>query len=173
MSLLLALLLALSGWEAKVHFQHNPPRKSGGSEGTIHFAPGHVRLEEPTPVGLTVILWDGKSLRVLFPGRKTYLKLPPGQAPLATAPPLDLREMKQVGEESVGGQACEIWERKGDVTQRVWVPSGGAKKKLFFFLRLATLTPRGATEADVSEAAVRDQPASLFRVPKDYRITSR
>jgi hypothetical protein len=189
MHLLLALLLALPGWEGKVHFQHNPPRKSGGSEGAIHFAPGRVRLEEPTPLGLTVILWDGRSLRILFPERKAYLELPPEQAPLATAPPLGLEGMQKTGDESLDGQSCAIWEHKADVTQRVWVPSpeepampatGGARraehpkaKKLFFFLRAVTVTPRGATEAEVSEVRFRDQPAALFRVPKDYRLTSR
>src|SRR2546423_833192 len=87
MHLIFALLLAASGWEGKVHFQHDPPRKSGASDGTIHFAAGRVRLEEPTPIGLTVILWDGKRLRLLFPERRTYLELPPRQAALATAPP--------------------------------------------------------------------------------------
>ena len=73
MALICALLLALPGWEGKVRFQHNPPRKSGGSEGSIHVAAGRVRLEEPTPIGLTVILWDGRDLRLLFPEKKTFL----------------------------------------------------------------------------------------------------
>ena len=174
MAPLIALLLAAPGWEGKVHFQHNPPRKSGGSEGAIHFSRGRVRLEEPTPQGLMVILWDGWSLRILFPERKKYLRLSRELAAQATAPPLNLRKMRKIGREVVDGRPCTIWERKGpDITQRLWVPDEAAKKKLFFFLREVTVTPRGATEADVSDVSFADQPASLFRVPKDYRLTSR
>ena len=173
MPLLIALLLAVPGWEGAIHFTHNPPRKSGGSEGAIHFAAGRVRVEEPTPWGLTVILWDGEKLRLLFPARKTFLELPPEQAPLATAPPLSLRGMSQSGTETVNGEACAIYEKKGPVTQRLWVPESAAKKKLFFFLREATISARGATLADVSGIRFADQPDSLFRVPKGYRLTSR
>jgi len=174
MTLIAALVLALAGWEGKVHFQHNPPRKSGGSEGAIHFAQGRVRLEEPTPIGLTVILWDGRHLRLLFPEKRTYLELPPADAPMATAPPLSLKGLYNSGSETVDGQPCTIWQyKRGQVTQRLWVPEASAKKKLFFFLREATISPRGATEADVSDVRFKDQPASLFRVPKDYKLTSR
>src|SRR2546430_5861536 len=191
MALIAALLLALSGWEGKVHFQHNPPRKSGGSEGAIHFAPGRVRLEEPTPIGLTVILWDGRKLRLLFPEKHTYLELPKEQAPMTTAPPLTVKGLYNGGSATIDGQPCTIWQyKRGQVTQRVWVPDASnappsglrpspakpappAKKKLFFFLREVTLGPRGATEADVSDVRFKDQPASLFSVPKDYTLTSR
>ncbi len=169
MALLIALLLAAPGWEGKVHFQHNPPRKSGGSEGAIHYSQGRVRLEEPTPLGLVVILWNGKSLRLLFPERKTYREFPGEQAALATAPPVSLRKMRKIGREEIDGRACTIWEHKGpDITQRLWVPDA-AQKKLFFFLREVTVTPRGATEADISDVRFADQPDALFRVPKGYR----
>lgn len=175
MALICAVLLALSGWEGKVHFQHNPPRKSGGSDGAVHFAQGRVRLEEPTPIGLTVILWDGRHLRLLFPEKKTYLELPPAEAPLSTAPPLSLEGLDRAGAESIDGKACAIWqEKRPGVTQRVWIPDPPPRKKNFFlFLREVTVTARGATEADVSDVRFRDQPAALFRVPKDYRLTSR
>jgi hypothetical protein len=173
MALIAALLLALPGWEGKVHFQHNPPRKSGGSDGSIHFVQGRVRLEEPTPIGLTVVLWDGRRLLLLFPEKRTFVELPPVQAAMATAPPLSLRDMRKTGSETLAGQVCDIYERKAEVIQRLWVPAGAEKKKLFFFLREVTRTPRGATQADVSEVRFVDQPASLFQVPKDYQLTSR
>ena len=164
------LLIAASlGWEGKVHFTHNPPRKSGGSEGAIHFAPGRVRLEEPTPAGLAVVIWDGKKLVLLFPEKKTFMEMPAAQAALSTAPPLDLGGMTEAGRESIDGQECTIYERKGaDVTQRLWVPADAKKKKLFFFLREATITPRGATRADVSDVRFRAQPDALFQVPRDF-----
>ena len=177
MTALIALLLALPGWEGKVHFQHNPPRKSGGSDGAVHFAAGRVRLEEPTPIGLTVILWDGKKLRLLFPEKKTYVELPPKDAPMATAPPLSLEGLYNAGSEVIDGRPCTIWQyKRGQVTQRLWVPDDPPpkrKKNFFLFLREATISPRGATEADVSDVRFRDQPAALFRVPKGYKLTSR
>src|SRR4051812_30956612 len=94
------LLIAASlGWEGKVHFTHNPPRKSGGSEGAIHFSPGKVRLEEPTPSGMAAVIWDGKRLLLLLPAQKSFLEMPPAQAPLATAPPLSLEGMTEDGRE--------------------------------------------------------------------------
>ncbi|HUJ27151.1 MAG TPA: hypothetical protein VLW85_14090 [Myxococcales bacterium] len=172
---IIAMLLALSGWEGKVHFQHNPPRKSGGSEGAIHFAAGRVRLEEPTPIGLTVILWDGRRLVLLFPAKKTWVELPPKDAPMTTAPPLSLAGLYNSGTEVIDGKPCTIWQQKRQgVTQRVWVPDPPPRKKNFFlFLREVTISPRGATEADVSDVRFKDQPASLFRVPKGYQLTSR
>jgi len=171
---LAALLFLLgTGWEAKVHFTHDPPRKSGGSEGSIHVDGSRVRLEEPTPAGETVVLSVDGKVRLLFPERKQFMEIDPAQAALATVPPLSLAGMKEVGEERLGGQDCAIWERiletgMGVIHQRLWVPRGSAKKKLFFFLREATVTPRGATRADLTELRFQDQPASLFRVPKDY-----
>src|SRR5256885_9175956 len=158
------LLVAASlGWEGKVHFTHNPPRKSGGSNGEIHFAPGRVRLEEPTPAGMAALIWDGKKLVLLFPEKKTFLEMPPAQAALATAPPLSLDGMTEAGRETIEGQECAIYERKsGGVTQRLWVPDAAKKKKLFFFLREATITPRGATRADVTGARLGPQPPALF-----------
>ena len=131
-----------------------------------------MRLEEPTPIGLTVILWDGKRLRLLFPERRTYLELPPRQAALATAPPLNLYKMSKTGTEVIEGRTCTVYERKGEVTQRLWVPEDSPtpqKKKLFFFLREVTQTPRGATRADVTDVRFADQPDSLFQVPAGYR----
>ena len=166
---LLALLIAASaGWEGKVHFTHDPPRKSGGSEGAIHVSGGRVRIEEPTPAGLAVVIWDGKKLSLLFPDKRTWMELPAAQAAMATVPPLDLRGMTRAGTETIDGEPCTIWERKGEVTQRLWVPDAAAKKKLFFFLREATVTPRGATRADVSGIRFLAQPGPLFAVPRGY-----
>ncbi len=171
--MLIALLIALSGWEGKVHFTHDPPRKSGGSEGAIHVAGGRVRIEEPTPMGATVILAAGGKVRLLFPERKQFMEVDPSQSALATVPPLSLEGMQQVGEERIDGRDCAIWERTvetrmGKIRQRLWVPQEAAKKKLFFFLRQATVTPRGATRADLTDIRFGDQPAALFRVPGDY-----
>jgi hypothetical protein len=112
-------------------------------------------------------------VRLLFPDRKQYLEVDPTQAALATVPPASLEGMQQVGEERIDGRDCAIWERTvetrmGRIHQRLWVPRGAAKKKLFFFLRQATVTPRGATRADLTDIRFGDQPASLFRVPPGY-----
>ena len=40
--LLVALLI---GWQANVHFTHDPPRKSGGSDGAIHVFYGMPQAE--------------------------------------------------------------------------------------------------------------------------------
>ena len=95
---------------------------------------------------------------------------------MTTAPPLTLKGLYNAGSETIDGQACTVWQyKRGQVTQRVWVPDRAppGKKNLFFFLREATIGPHGATEADVSDVRFKDQPASLFRVPKDYKLTSR
>src|SRR5205807_811082 len=113
-----------------------------------------------------------KRLRLLFPDRRSYLELPASKAALATAPPLNLYKMYKTGTELLEGQPCSIYEQKGEVTQRLWVPDvpeTPPKKKLFFFLREVTITPRGATQADVSEVRFADQAESLFRVPDGYR----
>ena len=161
------LLIAASvAWDAKVHFTHNPPRKSGGSEGAIHFAPGRVRVEEPTPAGPAVLIFDGRKVLLIFPEKKNVLEMTPDKAPLSTVPPLDLTGMTAKGRETIDGQPCTIYERKtGDVTQRLWVPDAAKKKKLFFFLREATITPRGATRADLTGIKFRPQPDDLFRKP--------
>jgi hypothetical protein len=171
--LLLALLIALSnGWEAKVHFTHDPPRKSGGADGAIHLSQGRVRLEEPTAIGLTVILFSGGRTRLLFPERKQFMEIAPAEAALSTVPPLSLEGMKQVGEERVGGRDCIIWEKTlqtaaGRVRQRLWVPSDAPKKPLVF-LRFVTQTDRGATKADLSDLHEAPQPATLFKIPVGY-----
>jgi hypothetical protein len=159
-----------SGWEGKVHFTHDPPRKSGGADGAIHVSGAKVRIEEPTPVGLTVILSADGKLRLLFPERKQFMEVDAEQAALATVPPLSLAGLQRAGTESVDGRACTIWERTlttqmGRVRQRIWVPDGARR---FVFLRFVTQTERGATRADVSEVRETAQSASLFRVPRDY-----
>ena len=170
--LLLALLLALgNGWEAKVRFTHDPPRRSGGAEGAIHLDGARVRIEEPTPAGLTVILAAGGKVRLLFPETKQFLEIDPAQAALATVPPLSLEGLRQVGEERLDGRPCVIWERvlttaAGRVHQRLWVPRDA---KRFVFLRFVTQTDRGATRADLSELRETAQPDALFRVPRTYR----
>ncbi|MGZ6143036.1 MAG: hypothetical protein ACXWLM_06840 [Myxococcales bacterium] len=168
--LLFALLI---GWQATVHFTHDPPRKSGGSEGEIHVAGARVRLEEPAPGGQTVVIFDGRRLYLLFPAQKQYLELPGSDAPLATVPPSSLAGMKVVGEETVGGVHCLIHERTleskaGRLHQRLWVPDE-KKKNFFYFLRAVTQTDRGATKADLGEIREARQPEALFEVPRDYR----
>ena len=169
--MLLALLIALgNGWEAKVHFTHDPPRKSGGADGAIHLDGGRVRIEEPTPLGATVILAADGKVRLLFPETKQFMEVDPAQAALATVPPLSLEGLQKVGEERILGRACDIWERTlqtsaGKIHQRLWVPPDA---KRFVFLRFVTQTDRGATRADLSELRETAQPASLFSVPKGY-----
>ena len=159
--LLLALLI---GWQAKVHFTHDPPRKSGVSDGAIHVSGSKVRIDE----GEIVVLFDGRKLLLLFPAQKQFLELPASDAPMATVPPLSLKGMKPVGAETIDGVRCTIRERTaGEVHQRLWVPDDN--KKNFFFLRAATVTPRGATRMDLSDVKQAPQPDALFRIPRDYR----
>ena len=163
---MLALLLAV-GWQAAVHFTHNPPRKSGGSEGVLHVDGAKVRIEEPTPGGTTVVLFDGRKVWLLFPEKKQFVELPKEQAALATVPPLSVADMRAVGTETLGGTACTIYERTvGGIHQRLWVPD---KKKFFYFLRQVTQTTLGATKADLTEIRQAPQSAALFRVPPDYQ----
>lgn len=162
------LLLLVAGWQANVHFTHNPPRKSGGSEGTIHVSGDKVRIEEPTPGGTTIVIFDGRKLRLVFPEQKEFLELPKDQAPLATVPPLSLEGMHKIGNEVIDRQPCTIWERTvARIHQRLWVPDE-KKKKFFYFLRQATLTDRGATRADLTDIREAPQPDALFRVPPGY-----
>jgi hypothetical protein len=168
--LVATLLIALSGWQGKVHFTHDPPRKSGGSDGAIHVAGDRVRIEEPTPLGPTVILAAGAKVRLLFPERRRFLEIDPAQAPL-TVPPLSLEGMKRIGEEVIAGHPCTIWERilktpAGTIHQRLWVPANARK---FVFVRFVTQTPRGATRADITDLREAPQPRSLFRTPGAYR----
>jgi hypothetical protein len=170
--MLLLLIAALAGWEGKVHFTHDPPRKSGGADGAIHVALGRVRIEEPTPAGLTVILSAGGKVRLLFPERKQFMEVDPDQAALATVPPLSLQGLERTGEESVDGRACGIWERTlatrmGRVRQRIWAPDD-ARGMPLVFLRFVTQTERGATRADVTEIRAGGQAEELFRLPRDY-----
>ncbi len=167
--LLFALLV---GWQAQVHFTHDPPRKSGGSEGAIHVAGARVRIEEPTPSGETVVIFDGRRVLLLFPAQKQYLELPASDAPLATVPPLSLEGMGVVGEEVIGGERCAIYERSvetkaGRVHQRLWVPV--RKKNHFTFFRAVTQTDRGATKADLTGVRAAPQSPALFRVPPGYK----
>ena len=169
--LALTLLLAASaGWEGKVHFTHDPPRKSGGSEGAIHVKGGRVRLEEPTPLGPMVVLAARGKVRLLFPERRQFSEVDEAQAALTTAPPLSLEGMKEVGRERIEGRDCTIWEKTirgslGTIRQRLWVPTGA---KRFLFLRFVTQTPRGATRADVSDLREAPQAEALFRTPRGY-----
>ena len=173
--LLLALLVALgNGWEAKVHFTHDPPRRSGGSEGAIHVQDGRVRLEEPTPLGETVILSAEGKVRLLFPATRQLMEIDPAQAALATVPPLSLEGMKRTGAETIEGRPCAIWERTvqsaaGVVHQRLWVPDEARRPQApLVFLRFVTQTDRGATRADLSAIREKPQPGGLFRVPPGY-----
>src|SRR3954466_14376893 len=126
------LIAAAMAWDGKVHFTHDPPRKSGGSNGAIHFSPGKVRLEEPTPAGPAAVIWDGKKVLLVFLHNQTFLELPASQAPLSTAPPLGLDGMEEHGTEIIDATPCTIYQRRtGDVIQRVWVPDEAKKKKLF------------------------------------------
>jgi len=163
------LLLLVAGWQANVHFTHNPPRKSGGSDGAIHVSGNKVRIEEPTPGGTTIVIDDGRKLWLVFPGQKQFLELPRDQAPLATVPPLSLRGMHEVGKETIDGERCTIWERTVDrIHQRLWVPDEN-KKKIFYFLRQVTRTDRGATKADLTDIREAPQPDDLFRLPRGYK----
>ncbi len=170
---MLWLTLAIA-WQAAAHFTHDPPRKSGASEGAIHVRGEAVRVEEPTPLGLTAIVKARGRTTLIFPERKQYLEVDPSQAALAAVPPTSLKGMKQVGEETVDGERCAIWEgtvetaRAGRVHNRLWVPVGPAKKKIFYFLRWVTQTGRGATRADLSEIREAPQDAALFRVPRGF-----
>ena len=168
--LLVALLI---GWQANVHFTHDPPRKSGGSDGAIHVSGKKVRIEEPTPGGTTIVLFDGRKLWLLFPDQKQFLELPKDQAPLATVPPLSLEGMTAAGTEVIDGHACTIYERTaetkaGRIHQRLWVPDEN-KKDFLYFLRQVTQTDRGATKADLTGIRQTPQPDSLFKVPAGYR----
>ena len=165
---MLLLLLAI-GWQAHVHFTHDPPRKSGTSEGEIHVSGSRVRIDE----GQIVVVFDGRKLALLFPDRKQYLELPASDAALATVPPLSTKGMEPKAEEVVDGVRCVIYERTtdsqaGKLHQRLWVPREN-KKKFFYFLRAVTQTARGATRADLSDIREAPQPDALFRVPRDYR----
>ena len=164
-------LSARADWEGKLRFTHDPPRKGGGSDGAIHVKKGKVRIEEPTPLGPTVLLSDGKSLRLLLPEKKQVLELDAALGAAATVPPLSLKGMKEVGQEVLEGRPCTIWEdvretKMGRIRQRLWVPEPGGKELMF--LREVTQTDRGATMADVSELRVRPQPDALFQVPAGY-----
>ena len=165
---MLLLLLAI-GWQANVHFTHDPPRKSGPSEGEIHVSGDRVRIDE----GSIVVVFDGRRLALLFPDRKRYLELPAGDAALATVPPLSLKGMEAKGEETIDGVHCVIYQRTADskagtLHQRLWVPDE-KKKNFFYFLRAVTQTARGATKADLSDIREAPQPAALFRIPPDYK----
>jgi hypothetical protein len=163
-------LSARGDWEGKLRFTHDPPRKEGGSDGAIHVKKGKVRIEEPTPLGPSVILSDGKSLRLLLPEKRQVLELDPALGAAAAVPPLSLKGMKEVGHEVLGGRPCTIWEavretKMGRIRQRLWVPERSGE---LMFLREVTQTDRGATMADVSELRVRPQPDALFQVPAGY-----
>ncbi|MFN2548756.1 MAG: hypothetical protein ABR567_15125 [Myxococcales bacterium] len=169
--LLFALLV---GWQAHVHFTHDPPRKSGGSDGEIHVSGSKVRLEEPTPGGTTVVIFDGRKLRLLFPDQKQFVELPKDEAPLATVPPLSLAGMHPAGNEVIDGHPCTIYQRTvetkaGRTYQRLWIPDEKNKKIFFYFLRAVTQTDRGATKADLTDIRQAPQARSLFRVPADYK----
>ena len=159
--LLLALLI---GWQAKVHFTHDPPRKSGASDGAIHVSGSRVRIDE----GEIVVLFDGRRLVLLFPAQRQFLELAASDAPMATVPPLSTKGMRAVGAEVIDGVRCTIQERTaGEVHQRLWVPDEN-KKKFFYFLRAATVTPRGATRMDLSDVKAAPQAEALFRIPPGY-----
>jgi hypothetical protein len=162
--------LAQSPWEGKLLFTHDPPRKAGAPDGAIHVKGKKVRIEESTPAGSLVIVFDGAHLRLLRPERKTYVELPAEQAPYLTVPPPSLEGLRKVGEGSVSGKACGIWEARsqtpfGKVQQRVWVANDA---KDYVYLRAVTRTSRGASLFEVVEPRRAPQPDSLFEVPKDY-----
>jgi hypothetical protein len=158
---MLAVLLAISlSWEARIHFTFDPPRKGGSSEGAIHVQGRKVRIEEDSPVGPLVILFDGEHLRMLRPDKKTYFELPAAEAPWATVPPTSFEELKNV--------QGELWERDsvtplGKVKQRLTIP--GTE---LIWTKAATRTKNGATLMEASGPLKKPQPDSLFRVPKDY-----
>ena len=134
------LLALLAGWQAAVHFTHNPPRKSGGSDGAIHVSGSKVRIEEPTPGGFTVVIFDGRKLWLLFPEKKQFLELPKDQAALATVPPLSLSGMQATGSEVIDGQPCTIYEKAVETTggplhQRLWVPDEKRKWSMMVVTR--------------------------------------
>jgi hypothetical protein len=163
------LAIALS-WEARVHFTFDPPRKGGSSEGAIHVQGKKVRIEEDSPFGPLVILFDGEHLRMLRPDKKTYFELPAAEAPYATVPPSSLEGMTKVGKEMVDGKACDIWEARsetplGKVRQRVSIPDDA---KDFIWLKAATRTKNGATLMEAVGPRKKPQPDALFRVPNHY-----
>jgi hypothetical protein len=168
--LLQVAALAQTPWEGKLLFTHDPPRKTGTPDGSIHVDGRKVRIEEATPAGRLVIVFDGEHLRLLRPDRKTYVELPKAQAPYLTVPPASLTGLRKVGEGEASGKACGIWEVRsqtpfGKVQQRVWVPNDA---KDYLYLRAVTRTARGASLFEVIEPRRTPQPASLFDVPKDF-----
>jgi hypothetical protein len=168
--LLEAAALAQTPWEGKLLFTHEPARTGAAPDGSIHVKGQKVRIEETTPGGTLVILFDGKRLLLLRPERKTYTELPPAQAAYATVPPASLEGLRKVGEGTAAGKACGIWEARsktplGSVQQRVWVANDA---KEYVYLRAVTRTGRGASLFDVVEPRKVPQPDSLFEVPKDY-----
>jgi hypothetical protein len=168
--LLQAAALAQTPWEAKLRFTHDPPRKDGAPDGSIHVKGKKVRIEEATSGGTLVIVFDGVHLRLLRPERKTYVELPAAQAPYATVPPASLEGLRKVGEGSAAGKACGIWEARsetpfGKVQQRVWVANDARD---YVYLRAVTRTSRGASLFEVVAPRRTPQPDSLFEVPRDY-----
>ena len=167
---LLLAALAQTPWEAGLRFTHDPPRRGGAPDGSIHVKGEKVRIEESTPGGTLVILYDGAHLRLLRPERKTWTELPKEQAPYATVPPASLEGLRKIGRGSAGGKPCGIWEARrktplGEVRQRVWVADDA---KEYVYLRALTRTARGASLFDVLDPRRVPQPDWLFEVPKGY-----
>jgi hypothetical protein len=168
--LLEAAALAQTPWEGKLSFTHEPARAGGAPDGRIHVKGKKVRIEQTAQGGPLVILFDGAKLFLLRPDRKTATELPAAQAPYATVPPASLDGLHKVGEGTVAGKACGIWEARsetplGKVQQRVWVANDS---KEYVYLRALTRTARGASLFEVVEPRKLPQPDSLFEVPKDY-----
>jgi hypothetical protein len=172
--LLEAAALGQTPWEGKLLFTHEPARKGAAPDGAIHVKGNKVRIEQATQGGPLVILFDGARLLLLRPDRKTVTELPASQAPYATVPPPSLTGLRKVGEGTVLGKACGIWEGSsetpfGKVRQRVWVANDA---KEYVYLRALTRTARGASLFDVVEPRKIAQPDSLFEVPKGYAKTT-
>jgi hypothetical protein len=158
---MLAFLLAISlSWEAGIHFTYDPPRKGGSSEGAIHVSGRKVRIEQPSPIGPLVTIFDGRKLWMLRPDKQTYFELPASEAPYAIVPPTTRDGMKQLGP--------QLWEKDsvtplGKVVQRLTVRGPD-----LIWTQAATRTKNGATLMEAREPRKKPQPDSLFRVPKNY-----
>lgn len=187
--LILAMLIsfpALADWEGTLHFTHDPPRPGAAKQdGVMHSKKGKVRVEQETPMGHAIMIFDFKAKkgRLLLPERKSYVEMSEEMSMAGAMPPacdsgkaeacLTAEGYKKTGSDTIDGRKTTVWEqekesRMGHMKQKLWVVDGS---KEFMFLRSTTQSERGSTRVDVTDFKEKPQADSLFETPSDYTPT--
>lgn len=169
---------ALADWEGSVQVRVYEKEKPGSPEinGYIRMKQEFIRMDTSSILNASAILntKTGKSQTIIHP-IKVYtendLAKFQGQVPVCAATNIDeclqKQGFKKIGEETVEGHKCFVYESEGQTKVKLWRPID--LKEVPSIKMLATESSGKKIESVVSQIKLTPQSDSFFRIPEGYR----